>query len=314
MNLKRLEAFYWAAKLGSCSKAAERLLVTQPAVTMQIRELERYYQVHLFSRTGGHIELTEAGKALFSYAERIFGLAEEAEEMLRHFSKERREILRLGATRTYAKYILPPLISLFQRENPGVRVVLKEGGSLQLLEELMAMRQDLVIAAPPRVPKKVRSLPFRQEEVFLVVSKNHPWFGRRQVGIRELEEQTLVVREKGSATRSAVSKLFKKYRLKPTVSLEGEDAEFIKEMLKDGDKISFFVLPSIRKEMEEGWLKPLRLVEERILLEVRVFFLEEASLPPPAKGFLKVLLDEGQLPSSKKGRLEQPPLALGSGP
>ncbi|RLB01057.1 MAG: hypothetical protein DRG55_05700, partial [Deltaproteobacteria bacterium] len=87
-----------------------------------------------------------------------------------------------------------------------------------------------------------------------------------------------------------------------------------KEMLKDGDKISFFVLPSIRKEMEEGWLKPLRLVEERILLEVRVFFLEEDSLPPPAKGFLKVLLSEGQLPSSKKGRLEQPPLALGSRP
>ncbi|HEX16574.1 MAG TPA: LysR family transcriptional regulator [Deltaproteobacteria bacterium] len=311
MNLKRLEAFYWAAKLRSCSKAAERLLVTQPAVTMQIRELERTYKIRLFRRIGNQIELTEAGRTLYSYAQRIFGLAEEAEERLLELGRIREEVLRLGTTRTYARCVLPPLISVFQQENPRVKVILKEGGSLQLLEDLMASRQDLVIAAPPRPPRNVQSLPFREEEIFVVVSRNHPWFEREEVSIKELRDQILVVREKGSATRSAVSKLFRKYGLKATVSLEGEDAEFIKEMLKGGDKVSFFVLPSIEKEVTQGWLKPLRLKEERLFLEVKVFFLAE-DLSPPARGFLQILSAPHDGTSIKEGGL-MPPLFLRSG-
>lgn len=288
VNFKRLEAFYWAAKLNSCSRAAERLCVTQPAVTMQIRELERAYKVRLFRREGNRLELTEAGQALFCYAQRIFDLAQEAEERLLEMSRAREEVLRLGATRTYVRYVLPQLVSAFQRENPQVRVVLREGGSLQLLEDLLSQKQDLVIAAPLRPPRNVRSLSFRQEEIFLVVSRNHPWFDRNEVSIEELKGQVVVTRERESATHTLVSNLFHKYGLKTTVSLEGEDGEFIKEVLKEGDKVSFLVMPAIQKELREGWLKPLRLREERLFLEVKVFFLPD-SLSSPAKRFLEIL-------------------------
>ena len=147
MNLRKLEVFYYTAKLGSCRKAAKRLVVTQPAVTVQIRELERYYQVRLFSRSHNGLQLTEAGKMLYEYADKIFGLAEEAENRLLEMGKVRKGILKLGTIKTYAKYILPVYISAFQKAYPHVKVILQ---ILKVLPELSHARAPLKLEGPRR--------------------------------------------------------------------------------------------------------------------------------------------------------------------
>ena len=296
MNLRKLEVFYYTAKLGSCRKAAKRLVVTQPAVTVQIRELERYYQVRLFSRNHNGLQLTEAGKMLYEYADKIFGLAEEAENRLLEMGKVRKGILKLGTIKTYAKYILPVYISAFQKAYPHVKVILQEGGSIQLKNSVLEMENDIVVAAETKADRRLHSMPFRKEEVFIVVSQRHPWFRREtEVDIEELRKVPVILREKESATRYVISKIFKKYQIEPEVSIEGGSSDFIKEIVKEGRGLSFFVLPSIKKEVEEGVFRPLRLTNERIFLDVRIFFLDKESLSPQAKVFLQIL--KGKAPS-----------------
>ena len=290
MNLKKLEVFYYTAKFGSCSKAAEKLLVTQPAVTMQIRELERYYKVRLFNRSHNRVSLTEEGRMLYSFAEKIFGLAEEAENKLLEAGKVRKGVLSFGTIKTYAKYVLPPYIFAYKRAYPRVRLVVKEGGSIKLKESLFNMENEMVMAAETNGDKRLQSVPFRKEEVFLVVSNKHPWFAREgEVEIGELRNEPVILREKESATRFVISELLKRFHIEPEVSIEGESFEFIKTILREGRGISFFAFPSIQEEVKEGIFRPLRLANERIFLNVKIFFLDKESLSPQAKDFLQIL-------------------------
>lgn len=298
MNLKKLEVFYLTAKYGSCSRAADKLLVTQPAVSMQIRELEKFYRVRLFAREGNRLQLTEAGNALYSYAEKIFELAAEAEDRLLELGKAKKGVLRIGTTRTYAKYILPPLISIFQKKNPHIKVIIEEGSSMHITESVVNMENELVFVADTTYGKRLQSIPFRKEEIFVVVSNKHRWFDQKgEVTIADLKGERIILREEGSATRNIILNLFKKYHFDPTILLEGGSADFIKEIIKEGKGISFFVFLTIKDEIEKGIFKPLRLSSERLFLDVRVFFLEKESLSPPAKKFLQVL-KEGVLQSN----------------
>jgi DNA-binding transcriptional LysR family regulator len=290
VNLKKLEVFYLTAKYESCSKAADKLLVTQPAVSMQIRELEKFYRVRLFVREGNRLQLTETGNVLYAYAEKIFAMAAEAEDRLFELGKTKKGTLKIGTTRTYAKYILPPLISIFQKENPHIKVVIEEGSSIHIAESVANMGNELVFVADTTHGKRLLSIPFRKEEIFVVVSNKHRWFDRREeVTIADLKGERIILREEGSATRDIILNLFKKYHFDPNILLEGGSAEFIKEIVKEGKGISFFVLLSIKEEMERGIFKPLRLSSERLFLNVRVCFLEKESLSPYAKNFLRVL-------------------------
>jgi len=290
LNPKKLEVFYLTAKYGSCSRAADKLLVTQPAVSMQIRELEKFYHVRLFARVGNRLQLTDAGRTLYSYAEKIFELAAEAEDHLLDLGKVKKGVLRVGTTRTYAKYVLPPFVSTFQKGNPQVKMVIGEGSSIQMTESVVKMENELALVADTRYGKSLPSIPFHKEEVFLVVSNKHKWFDKRdEVDIEELKKERIILREEGSATRYAIFKLFKKYHFDPDIFLEGGSFDFIKEIVKEGKGVSFFVLLSIRDEIEKGVFRPLRLSSGKISLDVRVFFLEKESLSPPAKEFLQIL-------------------------
>ena len=290
MNLKKLEVFYFVAKYRSCSIAADKLQVTQPAVSMQIRELERFYDVTLFLRSGNQLQLTNSGKLLYSYARKIFNIATEAEKHLLDQKKVKVEILRIGAIRSYAKYILPRLISEFQKNNPQVKVVIEEGMSMAMAQTVVKMENDLVLVASMNYGKGLRSISFSKEEIFLVVSKRHKWFERTdKIDMEELRKEKIIIREPGSAIRSIILNLFEKHQIDPHNFLEASSYSFIKEMVKGGNAVSFFSATSVREEIEKGILIPLRLSSGEIYLDIRIFFRSKESLSPQAKKFLKIL-------------------------
>jgi DNA-binding transcriptional LysR family regulator len=290
LNLKKLEVFYYTAKYRSYSIAADKLQVTQPAVSMQIRELERFYDVTLFLWSGNQLQLTNSGKILYWYARKIFNIATEAEKHLLDLRKVKAEILRIGVIRSYAKYILPRLISEFQKNNPQVKIVVEEGMSAAMAQSVVKMENDLALVANGNYGKGLRSVPFSKEEIFLAVSKRHKWFERTdKIGMEELRKEKIIIREQGSTIRSIILKLFEKHHIDPHNFLEADSYSFIKEMVKYGNAVSLFSATSIREEIEKGILRPLRLSSGEIYIDIRIFFRAKESLSPPAKKFLKIL-------------------------
>ncbi|MGD9123717.1 MAG: LysR family transcriptional regulator, partial [Desulfarculaceae bacterium] len=139
MNLNQLLTFFHAAQEMNFSRAAAKLNVTQPAVSTQIRFLERELDVRLFARLGKRLALTEAGDVLLGYARKIFALQQKADEVMRQMRLVRKGTLKLGAARTYARHILPPLLAGFQSNFPLVQVVMIEGSSQEMTQKLRSL-------------------------------------------------------------------------------------------------------------------------------------------------------------------------------
>jgi len=137
LNLKQLEAFYLVVKKKSFTRAAEELSVTQPAVTIQVKSLEKSLNLRLIQQVGKKIQLTESGEFLYQYAEKIFDLVSDASEKMRDFKKLMRGTLRIGTTKNYARYIMPSLLSEFQRRFPGIKVILDEVKSEDMAKSVL---------------------------------------------------------------------------------------------------------------------------------------------------------------------------------
>ena len=195
-----LRSFHAVAQHGSFTRAAEMLNISQPTLSGQVKELEQRYGTKLFVRHGRRIELTDIGKSAFSITRLIFRHEQEVEQLLQSARALTSGQLRVGAD---APYIATPLLAQFQRLYPGIRISIQYGNSEQLMAWLVSRRCDL--AFMPNVPPEARhlySIPLTPDRLVVFVSKEHDWSEKRSVAIDELVNQRIVLREKGSLTRS----------------------------------------------------------------------------------------------------------------
>lgn len=198
MNLAQLRAFNAVAAAGGFTRAAARLGVTQPTLSGQVKALEEAYGVELIGRRGRQLALTETGAALLELTRRIFGLAEEAEQLLGAARGLERGHLRLGAD---APYHVLPALGAFTQRYPRLRLSLTVGNSESLLRDLFDHRIDVAVVANLTPDARLHALPVRRDRLVLFVRKTHPWARRRWVKPAELAGERLVLREPGSSTR-----------------------------------------------------------------------------------------------------------------
>ena len=170
INLNQLRAFFLAAREKSITKAAASLYVTQPAVTMQIKSLEQDLEVKLFRKYGKNLELTEAGGVLFGYAEKIFEIVEEMEYVLKGHADLTHGTLTIGTTRSFARHLMPGLLSRFQKRFPKVKVVLKVGSSQEIADGVLDFTYDVGTIGRLPYKSKLNVIPYTREEFCLVVS------------------------------------------------------------------------------------------------------------------------------------------------
>ena len=145
VNLNQLRSFFLVAREKSVTKAAELLFITQPAVTMQIKSLEQDLAIRLFNKYGKSLQMTHAGEVMFGYAERVFEIVEEMEYVLRGHAELKHGTLAIGTTRSFAKYLMPDMLSRYQERYPDVKVSLKVGSSQEISDGLMTFQYDLGI-------------------------------------------------------------------------------------------------------------------------------------------------------------------------
>src|SRR5258708_3408881 len=209
----RLKVFRAVAHHLNFSRAAEELLLTQPAVTQQIKALEEECGVPLFDRSGGHITLTAGGQALLPYAEKLKIISEEAFAAVASASGRNAGQLAIGASQTIGQYLLPNLVAGFLRENPRVTVTAMSGNSDEMLEALNSHRIQLALIEGPALRKDIHVEPFMEDHMVLVVPASHEW-ADNEINVSMLKDAPLLMREFGSGSRRVVENALTKAGIK----------------------------------------------------------------------------------------------------
>jgi DNA-binding transcriptional LysR family regulator len=289
LNLRQLEVFHLVVKKGSCTKAAEELNVTQPAVTIQVKSLEKSLNLKLIQHFGEKIQLSEAGELLYQYAEKIFDLVSEADEKMRDFKKLMRGTLQIGTTKNYARYIMPSLLTTFQARFPDIRVILDEGNSEDMARSVLDMKNEMAFICQINIDRRLKSIFFSSVEFVLVVSPQHRFSQRGSISFRELNGEPVILREKGSGSRAAILRRFDLYGIRPSVIIEVGSLDFIVGYVKQGKGISFMFEPDIKEELEKGLLKVIPIEEGDVVFFTDIVYHSEQPLSPPAQALLKIV-------------------------
>ena len=291
LNLNQLKAFYLAATCGSISRAAEKLFISQPAVSMQIKALEEQYSVQLFIRRKKRLELTEPGKELFQRAEKIFAIVASAERLLAHYAEPGQDVLRIGSTKTLVRYFLRGYISRFQQSFPNIHIEINEGSSEEIVQSVLDQRSDIAIVGIVAYDAKLKVIPFSQDEIVLLAAPGHRLNGNRVISIKDLKGEHLIFREKGSGVRKAVDGLLAAAGIAPPVLIETGNVDFIKEMVQIGNGITLLASMGVDADVKAGRLAAVRLKESPIFLDIDLVVSKERTLSKAEQAFLDLLME-----------------------
>jgi LysR family transcriptional regulator, transcriptional activator of the cysJI operon len=277
----RLRVFRAVARHLNFRVAAEELLLTQSAVTQQIKALESELDVPLFDRAGGRVSLTPAGSALLPFAEKLATLAEEAREVVAATMGGSAGRLALGASQTIGQYLLPRLIAGFLKENPKVEISVLGGNTQTILEALVEHRVQLCLIEGPAMRRDVQVEPFMQDHMVCVVPSGHEW-ADEEIDVKELQHASLVTRELGSGSRRIVEQAFETAGLevkKLHLAMTFDSTEGLLSAVEAGLGIAFVSRWAVRNQLALGTLKLARV---RGLNLARMFSIATVAGPEPS--------------------------------
>ena len=256
----RLIVFRAVARHSSFSKAAQELLLTQPAVTQQIKALEEQFGRPLFHRGGGRISLTPGGAALLPFAEKIKLLSDDATAAVAKAYGQEAGELRIGASQTIAQYLLPTFIAAFLQRSPQVRVTARSGNTDEMLSALISGEIQLALLEGPEQRSDIHIEPFMEDHMVLVVPASHEWAGRK-ISLSDIGSQPLLTREFGSGSRRIVEQALAHAGLTAkelNVFMEFDSTEGLLNAVEAGLGVTFVSRWAVRNQLAIGTLKLAR--------------------------------------------------------
>ncbi|BAU41640.1 LysR family transcriptional regulator [Leptolyngbya sp. O-77] len=232
-TLHQLKVFEATARHGSFTRAAEELFLTQPTVSMQVKQLTKAIGLPLFEQVGKRLFLTDAGRELFSTCQDIFGKLEQLEMSIADLKGMKQGRLRLAVITT-AKYFLPRLLGPFCQKYPGVDISLTVTNHERVIERLGNNQDDLYVMSQLPENLDIVAHPFLDNPLVVIGPKTHPLAKEKNISLKRLAEETFIMREPGSGTRRAFQKLLDDHDLSVRVRLELGSNEAIKQAIAGG--------------------------------------------------------------------------------
>ncbi|MGA9025153.1 MAG: LysR substrate-binding domain-containing protein [Steroidobacteraceae bacterium] len=293
VSLRQLKVFEMAAATGSFSKAAELLHLTQPGVSMHIKELEINAGLPLFERLGKKLFVTEAGQELLARAREILRSLKDAEDALDGLKGLRRGRINLAVVST-AKYFAPRLLAKFREEHPLVEIRLAVNNRNSVIEQLVANEVDLAIMG--RSPQSLDTIaePFAQNPHVIIAAPDHPLASRRRIPEAEVAREMFIVREPGSGTRLAMQQFFEERNLAIKVGMEMASNETIKQAVMAGMGLSFISRHTINLEIQTQRLVVLDVRSMPVVRLWHVAHLARKRLSPTAAAFKQFVITHGR--------------------
>lgn len=288
----QLKSFREVADSGSFSKAAEKLNITQPALSRQIVALEKEFNLPLFNRHSRGVTLTEAGRHLYRYANNVLNLVCEAEKSLKEMCNLEIGTLSVGASTTIGNYLLPSWLSLFMKSHPGLDVSLQVGCTDEIVDKLCQGLFDLAfVGGSPDMPG-VCIDPILEDEILLVASSNHPLSARPSVSPSDLAKEVFILRETCSATRQTGESILAQYNIKPSKTVSLGDTEAVKRAVINGYGVTFLSRFTICLELNAGLLTVLNPPWPKIVRPLLSIYLKNNNLSPAALALLSHIKKE----------------------
>jgi DNA-binding transcriptional LysR family regulator len=291
-TFKQIQTFMEVARQRSLSKAAERLFVTQPAVSMQIRQLEDVFGLALVEPLGRNIQLTAAGEAFLTHATAAMGQFKDLEAQMAEFVGLKKGRIDLAVVST-AKYFIPMLLVRFNRLHTGIHVQLKIDNRENVLGLLARFEADLVVMGRAPSHLECEATPFATNPLAMVAAPDHPLARRKNLPFGALANYGFLVREEGSGTRAAMQRLFDDHQTALKVVMELPSNETIKQAVMAGMGLSFLSMRTIRHELASGHLALLDIEGLPQINHWYVTHLSSKKLSPAAKSFKEFLIEQG---------------------
>lgn len=292
-SFKQLQALLLVARHESVSRAAEALHVTQPAVSLQLRMLEEAAGTPLTRKVGRGIQLTAAGEVMVEFAERILRLWEEATDEVAALKGVISGTLRIGAITT-AEYLLPPMLVRFTTERPGVRIKLQVGNRNEIVHMLSKHEIDLAIMGTPPRELRTNAARFARHPMAFIASPDHPLMKKKLVSLSDIMDANLLVRERGSGTRTTIERLFKESGYPLRIGSELSSNEAIKRMVVANLGVAFLSVHACTLEFEAGLVKMLPMDENPVEADWYVMHLSDQHIPTVAAAFQDFVIENGQ--------------------
>ena len=295
-TFRQLSALHALARLGSVARVAGELHLTPPAVSIQLKLLEEAAGAPLLEREGRGVRLTPAGVLMAQYAGRILDLWREAGDEMATQRGVFSGTLRVGAVTT-AEYLLPPLLVVFAGVHPHVKVKLSVGNRDEIVRMLASQETDIAIMGRPPGELKTTATAFAKHPMAFIAAPTHPLMAQRKpgkLGLSDLAGANLLVRERGSGTRTTLERLYKDAGLPLRIGSEMSSNEAIKQMCAAGFGVAFLSLHTCGLELAAGLLEVLPMTGNPLQREWFVMHLASRQLPQVAGAFEQFLVEQGQ--------------------
>jgi LysR family transcriptional regulator, low CO2-responsive transcriptional regulator len=292
-TLHQLKVFEATARHGSFTRAAEELFLTQPTVSMQVKQLTKAIGLPLFEQVGKRLYLTAAGKELFSTCQGIFDQLDQLEMKVADMKGMKQGHLKLAVITT-AKYFTPRLLGPFCQHYPGIDVSLTVTNHERVIERLANNQDDLYVMSQLPDHLEISSHPFLDNPLVVLAPRNHPLAQEKNIPLKRLVEETFIMREPGSGTRRAFQKVLDEQNLTVRVRLELGSNEAIKQAIAGGLGISVLSLHTMTMEGTQSELVVLDVEGFPIHRSWYVVYLAGKQLSVVASTFLEYLQTEGK--------------------
>jgi DNA-binding transcriptional LysR family regulator len=288
LNINQLRAFVVAARLKSVTLAAQELMVTTPAVSMQIRRLEHALGLRLMFRRGNTVQLTDPGKTVFLRSNHIFEEIQVMEKALGQLTKDTSAELRIGLLERPASNVMPSLISAFKKIYPHVRIVLSQGTSSEILTGVKSQAYDLGVINCARASRNIKIIPLAKMEITLICSPRSAILTAPAISAAQLSTIPLIMNKEGSAVREAVFAHLRQFNVTPLVVLEVTSLDLRKELVKNDEGVSFVPQAAVKDELQNGLLKSVSIVEGSPVIDYGLAYQQRKYLSPAAWAFVRL--------------------------
>ena len=252
MNLNHVEIFLAVAEEGSISRGAERLCISQPAVSKQLAELERSLGTRLFDRLPRGVRLTETGDALLGYARRLFALEKEAETVLSELQGLARGRLAVGASTTIGHYLIPGVLAAYHRRYPSIEVHLEIANTDRVQQLLLDGLIDVGLTEGFADAPELEAEVFLEDELVAIAAPGHPLLAEAPVTAERLLREPLLMRERGSGTRAVIERALREKGFTPAPAMTLGSTEAIKRAVAAGAGVAVVSRMTLGLEREAG--------------------------------------------------------------
>ena len=304
MDFEQLRTFLEVSRLRSFSRAAEKLSVTQPAISAQIRSLETEVGARLFDRDGGKVTFTAAGRVFEPFAEHVLSCRSHIAVTIAELHRSPRGEIAISANEATSLYVLPAVFAAFKKQYTRVSLNVVRADRARILEDVLNREVDFGIVSLPVKDARLTIERIHKDEVVLVMAATHPLAKEESIGLAQMLEHSLLLPKTGRQ-RDQIDDYFRAEDVHPRVAMEVESSELMKRLIAAGLGMGFLPCAVVAEDVAAGVLRTVKVEGLRISRELALVFRKDKTISRAAHAFLEIATGQSRVAPRASGPTKQ---------